>query len=220
MASSQHRPLALTMGDACGIGPEIIAAWFRCGRRGQRVRRRRRRGDAPRCRLSPAACCRWRGSTRPDDAAALPSGCIPVLQAGGLAPDLDRGAARSRRRARRRGGGALHRGRRSRLVAGRARPRRMVTAPIHKEAFAAAGIGYPGHTEMLQALAAGPGAAPPAVRMMLANDELRTVRLRSTPRCVGRSRRSPSTRSSRRSASRPPRRAGSRRASRGSPSRV
>jgi 4-hydroxythreonine-4-phosphate dehydrogenase len=28
---------------------------------------------------------------------------------------------------------------------------------------------------MLQALAAGPGAAPPAVRMMLANDELRTV---------------------------------------------
>jgi len=51
----------------------------------------------------------------------------------------------------------------------------LVTAPIHKEAFAAAGIGYPGHTEMLQALAAGPGAAPPAVRMMLANDELRTV---------------------------------------------
>ena len=32
----------------------------------------------------------------------------------------------------------------------------LVTAPIHKEAFAAAGIGYPGHTEMLQALAAGP----------------------------------------------------------------
>ena len=30
----------------------------------------------------------------------------------------------------------------------------IVTAPIHKEALAAAGVAYPGHTEMLQALAA------------------------------------------------------------------
>ena len=50
----------------------------------------------------------------------------------------------------------------------------MVTAPIHKEALAAAGIGYPGHTEMLQALARA-GEAPAPVRMMLANDELRVV---------------------------------------------
>jgi 4-hydroxythreonine-4-phosphate dehydrogenase len=46
----------------------------------------------------------------------------------------------------------------------------LVTAPIHKEALAAAGVPYPGHTEMLAALA---GVAE--VRMMLANDELRTV---------------------------------------------
>jgi 4-hydroxythreonine-4-phosphate dehydrogenase len=50
----------------------------------------------------------------------------------------------------------------------------LVTAPLHKEALAAAGIGFPGHTEMLQSLAAGPH-GPPAVRMMLANDELRVV---------------------------------------------
>jgi len=50
----------------------------------------------------------------------------------------------------------------------------LVTAPIHKEALAAAGIGFPGHTEMLQALAGEGGALSP-VRMMLANDELRTV---------------------------------------------
>ncbi|HSN31477.1 MAG TPA: 4-hydroxythreonine-4-phosphate dehydrogenase PdxA, partial [Ideonella sp.] len=37
-------------------------------------------------------------------------------------------------------------------------------------ALAAAGVPYPGHTEMLQALAGAP-----AVRMMLANDELRVV---------------------------------------------
>ena len=53
--------------------------------------------------------------------------------------------------------------------------RGIVTAPIHKEALAAAGVGYPGHTEMLQALATEPGQAPQPVRMMLANYELRTV---------------------------------------------
>ncbi len=51
----------------------------------------------------------------------------------------------------------------------------VVTAPVHKEALAAAGVPYPGHTEMLQALATPPGAPPVPVRMMLANDELRTV---------------------------------------------
>ena len=51
----------------------------------------------------------------------------------------------------------------------------IVTAPIHKEALAAAGVGFPGHTEMLQALAAAPGEALPPVRMMLANEELRVV---------------------------------------------
>ena len=53
----------------------------------------------------------------------------------------------------------------------------VVTAPLHKEALAAAGVDFPGHTEMLQALAgrADPGGALPPVRMMLANEELRVV---------------------------------------------
>lgn len=45
-----------------------------------------------------------------------------------------------------------------------------VTAPIHKEALAAASLGYPGHTEILAEL----GAAD-RVAMMLANNEIRTV---------------------------------------------
>ena len=49
-----------------------------------------------------------------------------------------------------------------------------MTAPLHKEALAAAGVPYPGHTELLQALC-GAGGTAPQVRMMLANDELRTV---------------------------------------------
>ena len=53
-----------------------------------------------------------------------------------------------------------------------------MTAPLHKEALAAAGVEFPGHTELLQAQAAswlGQPVAQVPVRMMLANDELRTV---------------------------------------------
>ncbi len=46
----------------------------------------------------------------------------------------------------------------------------IVTAPIHKEALSAAGIRYPGHTEMLADL----GGAD-RVAMMLANEDLRVV---------------------------------------------
>jgi len=54
----------------------------------------------------------------------------------------------------------------------------IVTAPLHKEALSLAGVKFPGHTEMLQALAAQHlhktiGQLP--VRMMLANRELKTV---------------------------------------------
>jgi 4-hydroxythreonine-4-phosphate dehydrogenase len=54
----------------------------------------------------------------------------------------------------------------------------IVTAPLHKEALALAGVKFPGHTELLQAEAAaflGKPIAEVPVRMMLANDELRTV---------------------------------------------
>jgi 4-hydroxythreonine-4-phosphate dehydrogenase len=57
----------------------------------------------------------------------------------------------------------------------------LVTAPLHKEALAAAGApfdAFPGHTKLLQAEAAaflGKPVSELPVRMMLANDELRTV---------------------------------------------
>ena len=46
----------------------------------------------------------------------------------------------------------------------------IVTAPINKEALSSAGIPYPGHTEMLADFSGAPGIA-----MMLANDDLRVV---------------------------------------------
>ena len=54
----------------------------------------------------------------------------------------------------------------------------LVTAPLHKEALHAAGVPFPGHTELLQAEAAaflGKSISEIPVRMMLANEELKTV---------------------------------------------
>ena len=63
-------------------------------------------------------------------------------------------------------------------LAGQARG--LVTAPIHKVAFEQAGYAYPGHTEFLQALAAkhhGLSLEALPVRMLLANTVLQTVLL-------------------------------------------
>jgi 4-hydroxythreonine-4-phosphate dehydrogenase len=156
------KPLLVTMGDAAGIGPEIIVgAW--------------RRGElADAVVIGDAAVLRRAGSPMtalieaPADLAVVPPGCLPVLQPADLPPGL---AALPLGRIDGRNGAAAarcieHAVRLVRQGQGRA----IVTAPIHKEALAAAGVPYPGHTEMLQALAGAP-----AVRMMLANEELRVV---------------------------------------------
>ena len=172
MASTLTAPLALTMGDACGIGPEIIAAWFRSAEAGGAFVV----GDVAVMRRAVALTGGLLPLARieaPDDVAALPPGCLPVLQADGLAPDLI--AAPLGRVDARAGAAAARCIEQAVAIVAAGAASALVTAPIHKEAFAAAGIGHPGHTEMLQALAAGPGEVPPPVRMMLANDELRTV---------------------------------------------
>jgi len=164
-------PLALTMGDACGIGPEIIAKLYR--------------GDAAAgCVMlgDPAVLRRAAAATggalavavieHAVDVARVPPNCIPVLPVPGLPADLLQ-AVPGRVDARAGAAAARcieHAVRlvRDGAVAG------IVTAPLHKEALAVADVPFPGHTEMLQALA-NPGGEPPPVRMMLANDELRTV---------------------------------------------
>jgi 4-hydroxythreonine-4-phosphate dehydrogenase len=163
--------LAITQGDACGIGPEIIAKLFRgADARGCVVI-----GDMAVMRRAAAATG---GSLAvaalnvPADAAAVPPNCIPVWQPVGLPPDL--AEAPLGRIDARAGAAAATCIEQAAALALRAEVAGIVTAPIHKEALAAAGVSFPGHTEMLQALAAAEGRVPP-VRMMLANDELRTV---------------------------------------------
>ena len=136
-------PIAITMGDAAGIGPEIIARYlsetrdsdaFVIGDPHQMARALRLIGsDMPVIPISS-----------PGDAA---KDGLPVLSISSPLPDdlaYGRIDARS---------GALAyeailaaiRLAKDGVIAG------LVTAPIHKEAFYAAGVPFPGHTEILAA---------------------------------------------------------------------
>ncbi len=175
------RPIAITMGDPAGIGPEIIAKAFRdvpevtrgCFVAGDVASLRRAAGWTAgwgRVRLPVAVI------ERPSDALNLPGTCIPVLQVveAGAAVAVGRVSAAAGRMAAESVVWAADAAMRGDIAA-------MVTAPLHKEALAAAGAPhnrFPGHTEMLQARAATYRGVPVQdlpVRMMLANDELRTV---------------------------------------------
>ena len=172
------KTLAITQGDPAGIGPEIVAKAFRdapgdlqgCFVVGDVATLRRAAQVIARPGM-PSVPVAQIGA--PAEAVALPARCIPVLPLPGIpgpqpwgriSAEAGRAAADSVVWAAR----AALRGE----VAG------LVTAPLHKEALSAAGIAFPGHTELLQAEAAvhqGVALAQMPVRMMLASDELRTV---------------------------------------------
>ncbi|MCC6296530.1 MAG: 4-hydroxythreonine-4-phosphate dehydrogenase PdxA [Pseudomonadales bacterium] len=174
-------PLAITMGDAAGIGPEIVAKAFRDAPevlRGCFVA-----GDVGTLRRA-AAIVRGVGGVelpvaqldQPAEALSAPTGCVPVLQV--IEPQEEMAFGRIQAQAGRAAGDCVFWAARAALCGELAG---LVTAPLHKEALAAAGDPYarfPGHTELLQALAAehlGVAVAGLPVRMMLANDELRVV---------------------------------------------
>lgn len=172
------KPIAITQGDAAGIGPEIIAKAFRdapdattgcfvvgdVGVMRRAVKAIAAPGHAvvPVAALSDAAQAlalppRCIGVLQPGDAATLPAWGLVNAEAGRLAAGCVVWAAQA----------AL----RGDVAA-------VVTAPVHKEALAAAGVPFPGHTELLQAEAAAYLRLPLSqvpVRMMLANEDLRTV---------------------------------------------
>lgn len=175
------KPLAITMGDAAGIGPEIIAKAFRDApevTRGCFVV-----GDVGTLRRANLLIQREGELARPlvlldspAEALAVPPHCLPVLQVEALAVPVPFGriSAEAGRLAGRCVVWAAQAALRGEIAG-------LVTAPLHKEALSAAGVpfdAFPGHTELLQAEAAafaGKTVAELPVRMMLANDELRTV---------------------------------------------
>ena len=167
-----QRPILITMGDPVGIGPQIIVSAFQRGAAEGCVAV----GDAGVMRRAMALADEpWPVAvvTAPEEYSSCPPRCLPLWQPAGLAAGLDQlpwgrpvaaaGAAAATCIE------AAVRAVQSGAASG------LVTAPLHKAALAAAGVSYPGHTEMLQALATVPGQAPPSVRMMLANEELRVV---------------------------------------------
>lgn len=178
MRDASLQPVVITMGDPAGIGPEIVARAF--AQEPQLLAGCFVAGDVACMRRGAAAVAGGRPPLAvarieaPGEAFAVPPHCVPVLQvgeAGSAPPPIGVVSAAGGRMA----ADAV-------LWAARAALRgevaAIVTAPLHKEALAAAGLPYPGHTELLQAEAAAHAGVPVArmpVRMMLANDELRTV---------------------------------------------
>lgn len=109
----------------------------------------------------------------PAQALSMPPGCVPVLQVVEPVAEVVLGQVSAA--AGRAAGDAVTWAARAALEGNVAA---IVTAPLHKEALSAAGFDFPGHTELLQSEAArhlGRRVDDVPVRMMLANDELRTV---------------------------------------------
>ena len=165
----KQQPIAVTMGDAAGIGPEIIVKTFAdaefIAEHPSFVV-----GDAGVLRRQAAALgvdltIREIGSV--DEVAPQP-GVMDVLPAPGtkaLPADLPIGVVNAAA-----GRAAFDAIRTAIDLAVRGEIAGICTAPIHKEALAAAQVPYPGHTEMLADLSGTRDYA-----MMLVNPTLRTI---------------------------------------------
>ncbi|RZO29612.1 MAG: 4-hydroxythreonine-4-phosphate dehydrogenase PdxA [Rhodospirillaceae bacterium] len=157
------QPLGLTLGDPAGIGPEICA---RLLARTDLPERPLVLGDPlVLARAAEQAGLSLRIDTLETPAQAPEPGSVGVIAAGPEAAAVAIGQVS--RRAGEAAYAAIHCGIDlclSGWLSG------LVTAPIHKEAFAAAEVPYLGHTEMLADLS-----GESDVAMMLANRDIRTV---------------------------------------------
>ncbi|HZX25831.1 MAG TPA: 4-hydroxythreonine-4-phosphate dehydrogenase PdxA [Telluria sp.] len=155
-------PLAITMGDPSGIGPEIVAKTLAPGGEHAVVFGSVAvMADIVR-RLGLA--CEVRRIGMPHEARPRP-GVIEVIETSRITalPPIGEVSAVS-------GQAAFDAIVAAIAAAKTGQVRGIVTAPINKEALGLAGIRYPGHTEIL----ADHGGAE-RVAMMLANDDIRTV---------------------------------------------
>jgi 4-hydroxythreonine-4-phosphate dehydrogenase len=164
MPDLESLPIAITMGDPCGIGPEIIAKLY---------------ADA--ASLHPLLVLGDEGLMRrairllalplgvevidsPEKIQSRP-GMIPVISISHLPQDLPFGQLDARA-----GKAAFDYIRAGIDLALQKRIRAVVTAPINKEALRLADIHYPGHTEILADFSGTQDFA-----MMLMNDDLRVI---------------------------------------------
>jgi 4-hydroxythreonine-4-phosphate dehydrogenase len=170
--------IAITQGDPAGIGGELIARLYTqdpaqmagCFVVGDAAHLRRAAVVVAGAGQAPLPVCEI---TAPEQALTVPAGSIPLLQVGAPRALVRWGQVQAE--AGRLAADAVIWAARAAL---RGEVAAVVTAPLHKEALAAAGVDFPGHTELLQAEAAvhlGLPVSQVPVRMMLASDALRTV---------------------------------------------
>jgi 4-phospho-D-threonate 3-dehydrogenase / 4-phospho-D-erythronate 3-dehydrogenase len=159
---NEHIPLAITMGDASGIGPEIVAKALKNGTERAVVFGSVVVMEDAVGRLGFDLAIRPIANI---DEARFQAGSIDVVETTRITapPPVGRVDAMSGQASFDAVVAAIAAARAG-IVSG------IVTAPINKEAMGRAGIRYPGHTEIL----ADHGGAH-RVAMMLVNDEIRTV---------------------------------------------
>ncbi|HEV7274819.1 MAG TPA: 4-hydroxythreonine-4-phosphate dehydrogenase PdxA [Devosiaceae bacterium] len=169
MSENALPPLAVTMGEPAGIGPDLILRLF-CERAAL--------GLAPfivfgNSRFLAARAARLKlalevAPTSSPLASSIFNDALPVFDIEGLVPDRPGECSQISAKA---------------VIASitaaveetlRGACRGIVTGPIHKACLYNAGFRHPGHTEFLAALCAGKGKAPRPV-MMLAHQNLRVV---------------------------------------------
>jgi 4-hydroxythreonine-4-phosphate dehydrogenase len=164
MPDLEDLPIAITMGDACGIGPEIIAKMYA-----------NTQPFPPTLVLGDEGCIRRatsmlglplmvRGIKSPEEIQITP-GAINVISLSSLPEDLPFGKLDVRA-----GKAAYDYIRAGIDLALQRRIRAVVTAPINKEALRLADIHYPGHTEILADFSGTKDFA-----MMLMNNDLRVI---------------------------------------------
>ena len=162
-------PLALSMGEPAGIGPDLLLRLFA------------ERGTTP---LPPfivygnAAFLRARAqrlglaveivATTPAFAPTLFETALPVVDIDGLVPDKPGDTSPLSAKV------VIEAIRQATAATLSGGCRGLVTAPIHKAALYTAGFRFPGHTEYIASLCAHAGVTPMPV-MMLAHETLRVV---------------------------------------------
>ena len=164
---SDRPVIAITMGDAAGVGPEIIVKalahadlYDRC--------RPLVIGDAARLRRAADLCgltsLQVQAVTGPDDARFVP-GRIDCIDLDLIPADLPFGAISAIA-----GDAAYHYIEKAVALAVAGQVGAICTAPLNKEALHAGGHLYPGHTELLAELC-----GVPEVSMMLTAPNLRVI---------------------------------------------
>lgn len=168
--SPLQKPLALSQGDPAGIGPDIaLMTWTK----------RQEHGIPPFLYLGDRDTLVLRAemlglavpvqSATPETAAVAFATALPVLDIPAAAA-VTAGAPDSAN-----AGATIEAIRRAVEETRAGRTSAVVTCPIAKSVLYSAGFRFPGHTEYLAALAAGPDGKAPIPVMMIASPALRTV---------------------------------------------